>query len=750
MKHSKAFAFLVILSFFTLTSRAYNIDSLKLCLAPAKEDTVVLKVLSKLAVAYQSDRSFDTSNIFANKALLLAKKTHNEAEESDLLYVLALNQYRVDNFKASKHLFLKSARLFFLQKNMNRLNSIALFMGLCQESEGNYVKALKFYNLHYKISEFLNDEKKQANALNNIGNIYETLGDYSKSLENHYKSLAVSTKLKFNVGISRSYNNIANLYADQNNHEKAIEFYYKSVELDDSEKQPESVIESLSNLGTAYAEIKNYKKSLEYFDKALQKSEGESYLSQRSNLFLNKGLLYVLMKDETLATQCFDESIRIAKQIEDDVQIAYVYAAYAKLKADKRSYNDAEKMYLEGLKIAENSTVSELITQIHQSLSDLYLSMKQPEKALIHYKSYIETRDYQNIDDAKRTADKQELKFEFDKEKIEYEKEQEKKNLVIEDEKKMQKIFSYSIAAILILTLIFFVFIYNRYKLTQRQKILISEQKQEVEHQKHIVEEKQKEIVDSINYAQRIQYALLANKQLLDSNLPDYFLYFQPKDVVSGDFYWASFTKASSANGQRNLFYLVTADSTGHGVPGAIMSMLNIACLNESIKADQLIEPADILNSTRQKIIHHLMHDGSLEGGKDGMDCSLISFDFEHFKLTYAAANNPIWIVRQDMLIALPADKMPIGKHDKDNIPFKQTEVELQKGDIVYTFTDGYADQFGGPKGKKFKYKQLEELLLSIHTKPMSTQHDILRQSLNDWKGDLEQVDDICVIGIRI
>ena len=743
MKHVKALAFLVFFYFPSLVSYAYNIDSLKREIAHLPEDTNRLKLLNKLAASYQNERVLDTSDIYANMAMTLAIKLQNQREEAESLYLLGLNQYRLDNFKASKHLFLKSARLFFLQKNIGRLNSIALFMGLCQESEGNYVKALKFYELHLKMSEFLKEEKKQANALNNIGNIYETLGDFSKSLENHYQSLAVSTKLKFAAGISRSYNNIANLYADQKNHAKAIEFYLKSVELDDTEKQPESVIEALSNLGTAYAEIKNYKKSFEYFDKALKKAEGGPFLSRRSNLFLNKGLLYVLMKDETSAMQCFDESIRIAKQIEDDVQIAYVYAAYAKLKADRQNYSEAEKMYLEGLEIAEASAVSELMIQIHQSLSDLYLSMKQPEKSLRHYKSYIEKRDYQNIDDAKRTADKQELKFEFDKKKFEYEKEQEKKNLVIEDEKKMQKIFSYSIATILILTLIFFVFIYNRYKLTQRQKVLISEQKQEVEHQKHIVEEKQKEIVDSINYAQRIQYALLANKKLLDDNLLDYFLYFQPKDVVSGDFYWAQ-------NLSNGTFGLVTADSTGHGVPGAIMSMLNIACLNESIKADQLTEPADILNATRKKIIHHLMHDGSTEGGKDGMDCSLVCFDFKDLKLTYAAANNPVWIVRENKLLVLPADKMPIGKHDKDNVPFKQTEVALQKGDVVYTFTDGYADQFGGPKGKKYKYKQLEELLVSIYEKPMMMQHDVLRQSLNDWKGNLEQVDDVCVIGVRI
>ncbi|MES2762330.1 MAG: tetratricopeptide repeat protein [Bacteroidota bacterium] len=742
MKSLKAFLLAVLFSFFSTLSYAYSIDSLKQKLSPV-EDTVQLWILNKLAVSYQAEQVYDTSDVYANMALNLAQKLHNKKEESEALYILAINRYRLDDFKVSKQLFIRSARILFTLKNMSRLNSIASFMGLCDDSNGDYINALKLYQIHYKMSEFLKEEKKQANALNNIGNIYETLGDYSKSLEYHYKSLAIATKLKFNLGAARSYNNIANLYADQKNHTKAIEFYLKSIELKDPQEQVESIIESLCNLGTAYAEVKEYQKSLEYYNQALKKAEGGSFIVELANVYLNKGLLHTLMQDEASAVKCFDESIRLAKLTGDDVEVAYVEFAYAKLKVDKKKYSEAETMYLRALEIAKASAVSELMIQIHQSLSDLYLTLKQPDKSLTHYKSYIEERDRQNIDDAKRTADKQELKFEFDKEKIGYEKEQEKKNLIMEDEKKMQKIFSYSIVTILILTLIFFTFLYNRYKLTQRQKVLISEQKQEVEHQKHIVEEKQKEIVDSINYAQRIQYALLANKKLLDKNLPDYFLLFKPKDVVSGDFYWAQ-------NLSNGTFAVVTADSTGHGVPGAIMSILNIACLNESIKADKLTGPADILNATRAKVIDHLMHDGSTEGGKDGMDCSLISFDLKQFKLVYAAANNPVWIVRENKLISLPADKMPIGKHDKDAVPFKQTQVELQKGDVVYAFTDGYADQFGGAKGKKFKYKQLEELLLSIQDKPMIQQHDALDEAFEKWKGNLEQVDDVCVIGVRI
>jgi len=262
------------------------------------------------------------------------------------------------------------------------------------------------------------------------------------------------------------------------------------------------------------------------------------------------------------------------------------------------------------------------------------------------------------------------------------------------------------------------------------------------EEQKIIVEVKHKEITDSINYAERIQRSFLATKEQLDENLKDYFVFFQPKDVVSGDFYRAS--KLSNGN-----FALVTADSTGHGVPGAIMSLLNITSLKEAVK-EGLLEPAEILTRTRELIIETLKKDGSPEGGKDGMDCSLISFDFENRRFTYAAANNPIWVVRGNELIELKPDKMPVGKHDKDQIPFTQHEFEMQKGDVVYALTDGMPDQFGGPKGKKFMYKKLKELLVAIAKDPMEDQKVLLSDVLNEWKGDMEQVDDVCLIGVRV
>lgn len=286
--------------------------------------------------------------------------------------------------------------------------------------------------------------------------------------------------------------------------------------------------------------------------------------------------------------------------------------------------------------------------------------------------------------------------------------------------------------------------------LNKKLELTIADRTKTISLQNEELEYKQKEIIDSINYAQRIQGALLASKLLLDENLKntsqnrDYFIFFQPKDIVSGDFYWAS--KLTNSN-----FVIAIADSTGHGVPGAIMSMLNISCLKEAVIAQKLIHPNEILNHTRLKIIETLANDGSAEGGKDGMDCSLLSFDLNTNTLTYSSANNPIWIIKNNSeLIELKADKMPVGKHDRDSVSFTQETIQLQKGDLVYASTDGMPDQFGGSKGKKFMYKQLKELLIQISSKPLNEQALIIKEQFNNWKNELEQVDDVLVFGFRV
>ena len=257
-----------------------------------------------------------------------------------------------------------------------------------------------------------------------------------------------------------------------------------------------------------------------------------------------------------------------------------------------------------------------------------------------------------------------------------------------------------------------------------------------------VIEEKQKEILDSIHYAKRIQQAMLTSEGYFDEYLKaEYFIYYQPKDIVSGDFYWATF--------QHNQFYIATADCTGHGVPGAFMSLLNINFLNENVIERGIQNPAKILNEQRKEIIKALNPKGN-ENSRDGMDCVLCAFDLENHILNFSSANNPVWIIRDNRIIEYKGDKMPVGKYDDNAKDFTSQSIEIQKGDIIYTFTDGYADQFGGEKGKKFKYKQLQAILLANNQMTMAEQQKLLSKTMSEWMGNHEQLDDILVIGVRI
>ena len=229
----------------------------------------------------------------------------------------------------------------------------------------------------------------------------------------------------------------------------------------------------------------------------------------------------------------------------------------------------------------------------------------------------------------------------------------------------------------------------------------------------------------------------------MNNVFPQHFVLLLPRDIVSGDFYWIG--------SKLNFVFVAVADCTGHGVPGGFMSMLGTALLNEIINEKEIYEPADILDLLKFKIIMALRQSENVNEAKDGMDIALCRIDKRTNELTFAGANNSIHLLRKDRLIELKGDKQPIGiSHFNTTQQFIQQSVSLQKGDIIYLFTDGYPDQFGGPLGKKFKYKQLEELLLSIHQREMNEQLEILEEVHRDWKGDLDQVDDICILGIKI
>lgn len=310
---------------------------------------------------------------------------------------------------------------------------------------------------------------------------------------------------------------------------------------------------------------------------------------------------------------------------------------------------------------------------------------------------------------------------------------------------------------LLVLTvLIFCVFlIRNRYRLTYKEiksRLELEKSKTYIEFQKEEVEEKNKEIISSLRYAKRLQEALLPPKNLLDSFFKEnYFIIYNPRDIVCGDFYWARKIKTTPLEGKSKDYLLIAvADCTGHGVPGAFMSLLGSNFLHQSAVEKNINSPADALDFLNQKIITTLNHGYGDEEIRDGMDISLIAIDLESKKLAYSGANNSVYIIRDKSLQTLKANKQAIGNMNDVVLPFNNIVTQLQSNDCVYLFTDGYADQFGGPNGKKLMRKQFEETLIKNSEKTMDSQKQALEITYNNWKGDLEQVDDVCVVGLRI
>jgi serine phosphatase RsbU (regulator of sigma subunit) len=292
-----------------------------------------------------------------------------------------------------------------------------------------------------------------------------------------------------------------------------------------------------------------------------------------------------------------------------------------------------------------------------------------------------------------------------------------------------------SLIALGVIVLMAFLLIpYTRRILRQEE-----EQKRILKEQSEIIEEKNRDITDSINYAQKIQNSILPALSDFSKVFADFGILYKPKDIVAGDFY---FMERDS-----NYVYIAAADCTGHGVPGAMVSVICSNALSFAINEKGLNSTKEILDVVRDIVVDKFV--GSPDGIKDGMDVSLCRFDIQTNELEYTGANNPVYVVSGDNLEVLKPDKQPVGHFDYAK-PFESQILQLQKNDLVYMFSDGFADQFGGEKGKKLKYKPFKEMLIAIKDQPIDSQMRVLDNKFEEWKGDFEQVDDVCVIGVKI
>lgn len=698
-------------------------------------------------------------------------------------------------------------RVIQLAQELNYQKGVAQALnniGIAYKYLGNGDAALKNHQKALKIRESIQDQKGVAASLSNIGNAYDLLGKKSQAIDYHLQALSKREEQMDSLGMARSLNNIASAYLDVPDYYKAIDHGFKAMKIYELTGELNlNYAKVLNNIGLAYERLAEFDKALQYYQKAMEIQEKEENTNEIAKLLQNIGIIYLLQGQSTnqdagkkekfsMALEQFNRSLKLLEGQDSKFLEASIYnnigntywglnefekslsaleqslklyreldsrsdiasalnslAAHFKL---QKKVNESNSYGFKALAIADSINDTEQIKNACEILSDNFLTLKQFDRALEYYKRYVAEKDkLTNVEGAKKLV-QEESRLEFEKKEQQLKLEQEKKDAIAEAESKRQRLAIWSVGIGLALVIIFSGFIFNRFRVTQKQKKIIEEQNEQMEEKNKALEiasaevaQKNKDITDSIQYARRIQGALLASDALLKKNLNEYFVFYKPKDIVSGDFYWAT--------NVGDKFLMITADCTGHGVPGAFMSLLNISLLNEITLQRKITHPDLILNHVREQIIATLNPEGFESEGKDGMDCLLCTYDMKEGYLEFAAANNPIWILRKEngekKIEEVKPDKQPVGFHSVLK-PFTRQQTKINKGDIIYTFTDGFADQFGGPKGKKFKYRQLEELILSISELTMSEQKAALEKALDSWQGSLEQIDDVLVIGVKI
>jgi serine phosphatase RsbU (regulator of sigma subunit) len=652
-----------------------------------------------------------TCQLFANKDSLLRelKKSHSDKDLYTLNFELGW-EYAFSNPDSA---YYYAKRGLLISKRMNDPSVFAQIYNLlgvsCQLGK-NYKDAISFYRESLANAQKTNNTKAILTAYGNIGALYTEIDDQAKALEYAFLSLNLAKQTSDSLKIANNSNNISLIYSNKKELDKALGYGLASLKIYTALNDENGLCNNYGNLGNIYL-------GLNQLDKAKESYENCHQIALKVNL-----------------------TFEIAKSANELGALHKIRKEFEKSLA---YYQTAEKY-------AKDSEDQEVLKDTYSGLYQLFYEKNDFKNAKLYMGKYFEAFEEYNKSAHAAEVSKNELAYEF-KSKSEQdsiknaEKEKVTKAQLVANKAQIEKdrLLKIGLTVLSILLVLFGYFMYNRFKLIKNQNSIIEQKNKETEIQKNEIENKNKEILDSINYAKRIQQGLLENKRQLNGCFPENFIYFNPKDIVSGDFYWTTLTKNSK---DEDVFYLACCDSTGHGVPGAFMSLLNMALFSESINEKNLAEPNVVFNHIRARLIELIGADGQ----QDGFDGTLIAFNLSTKKITYASANNGGVLVKGNHSIdELQYDKMPVGRGIIEK-GFSLFELDYQKGDTLYLFTDGYADQFGGPSGKKFKYKKLLETILTANDLTLTKQAAFFDETFESWRGKLEQIDDVQVIGVRL
>jgi serine phosphatase RsbU (regulator of sigma subunit)/tetratricopeptide (TPR) repeat protein len=610
----------------------------------------------------------------------------------------------------------------------------------------NRDSAILYLNGAYQLGMMEDDILFQSKVASVLAFAYQNL-DPVKSTEYVIQSAELAEQSKDSAQIAYTYNMLGSHYRVNGDLDKSIEFYRKSEAIRRIMNDSLSIAVCYNNLGISYMMKAEYDTGLFYWEKSLEIKLALGQEMAASSTMANIAIYYKDIGRVYEALEYINQALEIEMRYQDYLGVSHSYVLLGDLYAKIENYPKAIDSYKMALDYADTIKVE------YEKIEPLY-GLAMAYKTVGNYKEAMNTLEYwavlyQRYNDENIREISAEMQTRFETEKKEKENlllknQNETKDLKLKEEAARSELQQANNRYLMIgLGLAFALIVIIVFALRRVRKA-----KLQVEEQKHIVEEKNKEITDSINYAKRIQAAILPSQRIVKELLPDSFILYKPKDIVAGDFYWMEKTKTA--------LLVAAADCTGHGVPGAMVSVICNNGLNRAVREYGLNDPAKILDKTREIVISEF--EKSDDEVKDGMDISLFALyplaaenGEQRIIVEWAGANNPLWVVRKNSneIQEIKADKQPIGKFSEAK-PFTSHALDLRKGDVLYVFTDGYQDQFGGDKGKKFKAATLRSLLLQNVNKPMPEQLKIVDEAFNHWKGNLEQIDDVCLIGVRL
>ncbi|HDY88453.1 MAG TPA: tetratricopeptide repeat protein [bacterium] len=617
------------------------------------------------------------------------------------------------------------------------------------------MQSAKYNKLALTLAEVLEYKPGIAACFENLGTILQNEGNYDLALSNFLKSLSLCEETGNKTGIAGCLNNIGAIHFYLKNYEKTLEYWGQSLSMEKKSGNTKRIAVMLNNIGVVYEKQKDFDKALEHHHESLKFREeaGDKAGIAQSNQ--NIAIIYARREKFQEAINYFEKSLEMRKQLGDKRgvsqttgNIGLLYLEWAEYQRKKdiplniftAKYQKAKNYIEESLKIAKDINAKNEIKYAYLNLSEIYEKQNNPDEALRYYKLYSSIKDTLFTEESSGKIAEMDAKYQVEKAKSE--KEALEKDKALQGASlKLQRIIIWSAAGGIVLLAVFVFFIYRSNKQKQVVNIQLEQKNASIKKAGEEIKEKSKEITDSIRYAQQIQKAILPGDEQIKKLLPNSFVLFKPHSIVSGDFYWIT---------ERDGKIIFTAsDCTGHGVPGAFMSVLCTSLLNEAVNEKGITKPNEIFYEVRKGIINSLKQTGETGEQQDGMDSVLCALDMKSKTIEFVCANNPLYLIRGWELIESEKDKQPVGFLTVEQKPFKNQELKLQKDDTIYLFSDGYCDQFGGPNDKRFMKKRFKELLLSLQPKSMEEQKEILDKTIEEWKGDREQTDDILIIGVR-